>query len=151
MIGLLLVTLALGQVHAFAAAWAGPWLPDPFIVVTAYAALYWPSASLPLAALALGWSRGVLHTESAGAHVLCAWLALALVASQREAFERDRPSGQLLAALLAALALCGSAWVLHASFGTSVTAGLPLLSGALLVLPCAALLRRAGRSARRRA
>jgi hypothetical protein len=151
MIGLLLVTLGLGQLHAFGAAWVGGWLPDPFIVVAAYAALYWPPSSLPLAALALGWSRGVLHTESAGAHVLCVWLALALVASQREAFERDRPSGQLLAALLAALTLCTGAWVLRAAFGTSVTAGLPLFTGALLVLPCAALLRRAGRTARRRA
>ncbi len=150
MIGLILITLGLGQLHAFSVAWVGAWLPDPFIVVAAYAALFWPAASLPFAALALGWSRGVLHTESAGAHVLCVWLALALVASQREAFERDKPSGQLFAALLAALAFCGSAWVLRASFGTPVTAGLPLLVGALCVLPCAGLLRRAGRTARRR-
>jgi hypothetical protein len=150
-IALVVVTLLLGQLHAFGAAWAGLWLPDPFIVVAAYAALELPSGSLPLAALALGWSRGVLHTESAGAHVLCAWLALALVASQREAFERERPSSQLLAALLAALAFCAGAWALRSAFGTPVTAGLPLLFGAALVLPFAALLRRAGRAARRRA
>ena len=151
MIALVIATIVLGQLHAFGAAWTAAWLPDPFIVVAAYAALFLPARSLPLAALALGWSRGVLHTESAGAHVLCAWLALALVSSQREAFERDRPSGQLLAALLAAIGFCGGAWALRGAFGIPVTAGLPLLAGALLVLPFSALLRRAGRTARRRA
>jgi hypothetical protein len=150
-IALLLLTLGLGQLHGFGAAWAGDWLPDPFIGLAAFAGLYLPRASLLPAAVVLGWGRGLVHMESAGAHVLCAWLALAVIASQRDAFERDRGSSLLLVALLAALCWCAGAALLSAVAGTPVTAGWPLVSGALAVLPCATLARRLGRRYRVRA
>lgn len=151
MILLLLATVVLGQLHVLGVAWFGEFVPDPIVVLAAIAGLHWQRRRLLGAALVLGWGRSLILLEPAGAHILCAAIALTVVASQREAFDRERGMTLLFAALLAAGCWMGGAWALGATLDLGVSAGPSLLTGALLALPIAIPTRRVVRLARRRA
>ena len=151
MILLLLAAVLLGQLHVLGVAWFGPWVPDPVVVLAAIAGLHWQRQRLLGAALVLGWGRALVLLEPAGAHILCAALALMVVASQREAFDRNRAGTLLFASLLAAGCWMAGTWLLGAVFGMPLSAGPSLLTGALLALPLALPTRRVAALVRRRA
>jgi hypothetical protein len=148
---LLVATVLLGQLHLLGVAWFGELVPDPIVVLAAITGLHWKRGRLIGAALVLGWGRSLVLLEPAGAHILCAALALTVVASQREAFDRDRGATLLFAALLAAGCWMGGAGLLGALADLSISAGPSLLTGALLALPLALPTRRVVRLVRRRA
>jgi len=132
MIVLLALAVLMGQLHALGAAWAGAFVPDPFVCLAAFAGLYWPRRGLAGAALALGLGRALVIMEPAGGQVLCAWGALLVLASQREAFDRGRPATLAAAALLVAVTWTVLAWLLALISGAPVSAGLSLFTGAAL-------------------
>ena len=142
---LIVASVLAGQVHALGAAWTHPALPDPFVVLAAFVGLFAPRRALPWAAVGLGWGRALVTLQPAGAEVLCVGLALLVVASQREAFERDRPSTLFFVALLATGAHAVGAWALSACGAAEVGGGLALLTGSLLAMPLARPARRVAR------
>lgn len=150
MIAPALAALLLGQVHAWATLGTGWTLPDPFAVVLAWAGLTLRRADLPWAALLLGWARALVLAEPVGGHLLSCAVALLLLESLRASLDGRRLGGQVVAVLLAALALLLAGWALRGLAGAPLTASWPLLAGAALVLPALVPLRAAAARARRR-
>ena len=148
---LLLLTLAATQAALLAAPWTGGLALDPTVCLAAFAGLYWPRRTLPLAALALGWGRSVVLLEPAGGQILCAWLALMFVAAQRR---EDRHGVAepvpwtrfVIAAFLAACAWLAAGWVLNLALPTPIQTGRELFVGVLVAIPVARLARGAARA-----
>jgi hypothetical protein len=145
-----IATVLLGQVYVLGEAWTGDWLPDPFVVLIALAALHGGAPGLLPWAVGLGWGRALIQLEPVGLHVLCALFALWIVSGQRNAVDRTSTGALLVACLFAAGAWALAALVLGLCVGRTPAIGLSLLSGTLLALLAAAparrLARRAGRS-----
>jgi hypothetical protein len=144
-----LATLLLGQAHALGAAWGGSWVPDPYVVLLALAALHGGGRGLLPWAVGLGWGRALLMLEPVGLHVPCALFALWVVSGQRDAVDRSGTGALLVACLFAAGAWALAALVLGACTGQAPDIGLSLLSGTLLALVAAPPMRRVLRHARR--
>jgi hypothetical protein len=137
MIATAAAALIFGQLHAWLAGFAGPWLPDPFVVLVAFTGLHGPRRTLPLAVLLLGWARALSLAEPMGGHVLAVGAAVLLLASQRDGLDL-RVGGVLLAgSLVSALALILAGALLRGTFGAPMTAGWALLLGAVLGIPLA--------------
>ena len=64
-----LATVLLGQAHVLGAQWTGDWLPDPFVVLVALAALHGQSRGLVPWAVGLGWGRALVQLEPVGLQV----------------------------------------------------------------------------------
>lgn len=150
MIALAAVALLLAQVHTWLAGFAGPALPDPFVVLAAFTGLFWPRDSLPGAVLVLGWTRALVLAEPVGGHVLALAAAVFLLASQRGSLDPRRGGTLLLGTLVAALSLAAAAGLLRWLSGAPLTAGWAILLGAALALPLAPAARAASRRLRRR-
>ena len=147
---MLLLSVAAAQAYVVAAAWLGLQAPDPVVGLAAFAGLWWPRRTLPLAALVLGLGRAVVLAEPAGGQVFCAWFALAVVAAQRP--DPRRAAENLYprfawAALSAAGAWALGGWVLRALFDVPLQSGRELFLGVLVVLPLAKLAMLGARSA----
>lgn len=139
---MLLLSVAAAQGHVVAAAWLGLQAPDPMVGLAAFAGLWWPRRTLPLAALVLGLGRAVVLAEPAGGQIFCAWLALAVVAAQRPDPRRDVEGIYVRfawAALSAAAAWAAAGWVLRALFDVPLQSGRELFLGVIVVLPLARL------------
>jgi hypothetical protein len=137
-----LATVLLAQAHEAGVAWTGDWLPDPFVLLLALAALHGGARGLLPWAVGLGWGRALVQLEPAGLHVLCALFALWVVSGQRDAVDRTSTGALLVACLFAAGAWALSALVLGLCTGATPPLGLSLLSGTLLALPAAPAVRR---------
>ena len=134
---LFLAALVSAQVHALGVAWTHAALPDPFVLLAAFIGLFAPWRVLPWAATGLGWGRALVSLAPAGAEILAAAAALAVVASQREAFDRERPSTFFFVALLAAGTHAAAGWLLALLSSVDLSGGMALLTGTLLALPLA--------------
>lgn len=132
---LFLCALAGAQLHAFGAAWTHAALPDPFVLLAGFVGLFAPGRALPWAAAGLGWGRALVTLQPAGAEILAVGAALAVVASQRDAFDRERPTTFFFVALLAAGSHAAAAWLLSVLSQVELHGGLALLTGTLLALP----------------
>jgi hypothetical protein len=144
-----LATVLLGQAHVLGAQWTGDWLPDPFVVLVALAALHGQSRGLVPWAVGLGWGRALVQLEPVGLHVLCALFAVWVVSGQRDAVDRTSTGSLLVGCLFAAGAWALAALVLGLLVGDTPSIGLSLLSGTLLALLVAAPVRRLLRHAER--
>ena len=147
---LLLLSVAATQGFVVAAAWLGGPAPDPVVGLAAFAGLWWPRRTLPLAALVLGLGRAVVLTELAGGQIFCAWLALVVVAGQRPDPRRALENVYARfawAALSAAGAWALAGWALRALFDVPLQSGRELLLGVVVVLPLARLAALGARSA----
>ncbi len=133
---LLLLAVTATQIHVVADAWLGPAAPDPTVCLAAFCGLYWPRGTLPLAALALGWGRAMVLVEPAGGQVLCALVALALVATQRDDNSTSEGGYALVwAALTVSLAWAAAGWLLGQFTDVPIKAGRELFLGSVLALP----------------
>jgi len=148
---LLVVTVVLAQLYALGSAWAGPLLPDPFACVLAVVGLHGRPGALLTAAVGMGWARALIFVEPAGGHVLAALFALWMVSEQRETLGRQGAFALTMAAGLGACAYALAAFVLRLVGGEAISAGLPLIAGALFAPLLAGPVRAASRAARRRA
>jgi hypothetical protein len=140
-VSLLLLALAVLSVQSYVVAesWIGIQAPDPIICLAAFAGLYWPRRTLLLAAIALGWGRALVLLEPAGGQILCAWLTLAVVASQRGDHARTSWVWFVTAALLAAATWSTAGVMVRLAFDVPLQAGLELFLGAVLSIPLAGL------------
>ncbi len=143
---LLLLTLAATQAALLAAPWTGGLALDPTVCLAAFAGLYWPRRTLPLAALALGWGRAVVLLEPAGGQILCAWVALMFVAAQRTETRQGAAEAVpwtrfVIAAFLAAAAWMGAGWLLGMVLPNPLQAGRELFVGVIVAIPVARLAR----------
>lgn len=102
MIALFALAVFTSQLGVLAQSWMGALAPDPFVLPVALAGLHLPRRRLLGAALALGWGRALVMLEPAGAHVLAALAALALVEGLRVTIDRRGTGALLSAALLVA-------------------------------------------------
>lgn len=140
-----IATVLLGQLFVLGSAWGGDWLPDPFVVLVALAALHGGGRGLLPWAVGLGWGRALVQLEPVGIHILCALFALWVVSGQRDAVDRTSTAALLTACLFAGGAWALAAIVLGLCVGDTPTIGLSLLSGALLALLAAPAARRVRR------
>lgn len=138
---LLLLTVAAAQAYVVTESWVGVQAPDPVVCLAAFAGLYWPRRALPLAALALGWGRAAVLVEPAGGQILCAWVAVTVVAGQRG----DSPSRSwteyVAAALVTAAAWSLTGVVVRLVADVPLQAGLELFLGAIVAIPLARVAR----------
>jgi len=133
---LVLATVA-SQLFTAARSWLGAAAPDPFVLVAAFAAVWWPRRTRLLAVVLLGWTRALILVEPAGGQVLCAWLTFVFVGVFRDRLMALRKTGYVVGA-----ALTACCWVLGARLvalvpGADPTAGRELMLGALLAIPLA--------------
>jgi hypothetical protein len=151
MIALAAAALILGQLHAWLVGFTGAALPDPYVVLVAFAGLHVPRRSLPLAVLLLAWARALTLAEPVGGHLLATAAAVLLLASQRDGVDLRSGGVLLLGALISALTLIALAALLRSLSGAPVSAGWALLWGTGLALPLAVPARWLARRTRRAA